>query len=305
MLHLFTAFACADLSPPEAAPCASCALNDANQYSYEADISVSTAALPVAEDSVIRWDSLTRDVHGHARDPFTDIDAARLIGFRDQSPEEVLEALATDSLRQADITLFLSCASADASCALSDFGLLGNQLDVERYFEDDGATWLVALNSPLEAGVAAMLFLDPSPDAASHEAVLDDRSSSIDAEVDFETLAALKVEANRADLEIDWSDVTVDGLGNALNAAGIDELVLGRYDARRGALGSKVFDLESAASEVWTMPIDGAPGANLGDLAGDTAFEGISGASTWLLALRCSTCLNPAPRLVTVLEPAR
>mgnify|MGYP005741916403 CR=1 FL=1 len=39
------------------------------------------------------------------------------------------------------------------------------------------------------------------------------------------------------------------------------------------------------------------------DLATLSGFTGFSGDGIWILALTCSTCANPAPLFLTVLEP--
>ena len=52
------------------------------------------------------------------------------------------------------------------------------------------------------------------------------------------------------------------------------------------------------------MDLPGGTTASLGDATnGGAAFDGFSGNGVWLLALRCTTCANPAPLFLTVLEP--
>ena len=68
-------------------------------------------------------------------------------------------------------------------------------------------------------------------------------------------------------------------------------------DAQRslGPVWSRWLDrLPALASEIvaeWTLTRDGEP------------FTGFTGEGTWILALRCSTCSNPAPPFATVLLP--
>lgn len=288
-----------DLPPP----CLDCALTDAHQFRYTAELHADTVRLAAGQDAVVRWDGLAHDVHGHDRDPFGDIQTARLVAFRGLGPEEVLDALAHDDLPQSAITLYLTCTPTDAACALSEFGMLGNTLDVTEYFVPGQATWLVALVCDDEAGASAFLFLEPDAASDVHEAVLDDGVSSLDVDVDLESLAPVRVPAARTDVRVDWSGVTRDGLGNPLYAPSVDELLIGRYDLTPAELAQGVYDLEEVAVERWSLALDGSTHASLADVTGDTPFTGVVPGSTWILALRCSTCLNPAPRLLTLLEP--
>jgi hypothetical protein len=51
------------------------------------------------------------------------------------------------------------------------------------------------------------------------------------------------------------------------------------------------------------MPLIRQVNADLTLLEGETPFEGVDRAGTWLLGLGCTSCTTPAPRLLTVLEP--
>jgi hypothetical protein len=61
------------------------------------------------------------------------------------------------------------------------------------------------------------------------------------------------------------------------------------------------------ATALWDLALTGEPTADLSKAtlrSGGSAFDGFShGTGTWILALMCSTCQNPAPILLTVLEP--
>lgn len=284
-------------------PCLVCALTDENQYRYAADLRARTVPLAAGADALVRWDTLAHDIHGHPRDPVEDIDAARLVAFRGLGPDEVLDALERDDLSQSAVTLYLTCAPTDAACALTEFGLLGNVLDVTEYFVPGQATWLVALASDDEPGASAFLFLDPTEGIDADEAVVDDDASALDVDVDFESLAPVRVPVGRPDVDVDWSGVTRDGLGNPFYAPSVDGLLLARYDATPAELAERVFDLEEDALERWSLRLEGSTHASLADVEGDTPFAGVAPGSTWVLALRCSSCLNPAPRVLTFLEP--
>lgn len=293
-----------DAAATVVAPCTDCALTDEHQFAYEADLFADVVHLAAGEDAVVRWDGLTRDLHGHPRDAVEDIDEAWLVAFRGLGPQEILEGLAHDELTQSAISLFVTCTPTDAGCALSDFALLGGSVDVVPAFQEGDTTWLVVLSSPLEAGSSTLVVIQPDAASDADEAVIDDETGALDVEVDFAGAEPILVAPHTTGLVIDWSGVTRDGLGNALRGSSVDGLFLGRYSSPREELEGKVFDLEDAAAESWEMPLDGSTHADLSELTGETPFVGIADGSTWLLALRCSSCINPAPRLVSFLAAA-
>jgi hypothetical protein len=284
-------------------PCTDCSLSDANNFTYSSALDIGVLPAAALTDDHIDWSGLTRDVHGHPVDLSADISSARLIAFRDMTPEDVTEGLANDNLAQADVTLFVMCDPTQPSCSLGQFGLLGNPVDVPSYFAEGSATWLLALMSDVEPGAAAFAFLSPETGAADTVRI-DSDTSALDATVDFLSLRSVLVPEGEPAVTVGWSALTRDGLGNDLSLQMLDEVFVGRYDLSRGALEARVFDLESLAVESWEAPIAGQLSVRLDTLAGDRPFPGADAESTWLLALRCSTCTNPTPRFVTFLEGA-
>jgi hypothetical protein len=275
-------------------------LADENNYTYEADLFVDVAPARALEDVAVSWEGLTRDLQGHAVDPVADITTARLIAFRDQTPEEVSASLADDSLLQSDVTLFVMCTPAAAQCKLSEFSILGSGVDVSDYFEVGSASWLLAIGRDGEPGASALLFLDPQVDGPTSVALTDD-SSALVADVDLRSAPPIHVAPNDPDVSISWENLTTDGLGNPLALGSIDGVYVARYDDALSDLEEQVFDLFTMSLDTWSAPVSGHA-VSLSSLSGPYAFPGVDDAGTWLLALTCSSCTNPAPRFVAVLK---
>ena len=72
------------------------------------------------------------------------------------------------------------------------------------------------------------------------------------------------------------------------------------YDTQTSAY----INLEGLADEMYQQDISGLPGFELFDMVSvdGQAFPGFSADGTWILALRCTTCINPAPPYLGVLE---
>ncbi|GDX82376.1 hypothetical protein LBMAG42_41870 [Deltaproteobacteria bacterium] len=283
--------------------CVRCEVTDSNQYRLEAELSAASIPLRAGHDATVEFTALTLDLQGHPIDPLLDVDQASLLAFRDLTPDEVREGLVANTLEQADVVLWLSAFPTGGIVALSEFGTMGNTLDAQQYFLT-GSTWMLALQSDEGRTASSMVFLVPDAASESSAVALSNDTSHLTAEVDLEALEPVVVAADEPTLVLDWSGLKVDGFGHDFAGSDVSQMLLTRYDATPAELSSAVLDLERIAAESWTMELGGSTWANLGALRGDTAFTGISSGSTWVMMLRCETCLNPAPFLLTRLEAA-
>ena len=108
---------------------------------------------------------------------------------------------------------------------------------------------------------------------------------------------------------LDWRDITRDGQGSDVPFQKIDGVTIGFYAGMTVAdLQARIFDIELIATTLWDVKLAGGRTADLAtakDRATGAVFPGFAsaGAGTWMLALTCSKCQNPAPVLLTILEP--
>jgi hypothetical protein len=288
-----------------AEPCVDCALADDNNFSYAADLTADVVPIGANADATLDWSALAHDLQGHALDPAVDIGQVQLVAMRDLAPDEVATALANDDLEQSAVTLYVTCDPEGAACALSEFGVLGAPFDLLQYLDDGVATWLVALTRFDEPGAATLVFLEPRDGEANHTVAVGDDTSRLDVDVDLAALAPVVVPEGEPAVTLDWSGLTRDGLGNPLDLGRIDDVLLARFDQPVEELQTRVFDLEEIASASWRGDVSGGRSVSLDTLEGDTPFAGVDDEGTWLVALGCSTCSNPAPRFVTRLSPGR
>lgn len=127
-----------------------------------------------------------------------------------------------------------------------------------------------------------------------------DNSTVLSVDVDLTSLQRPLVTTNTASLSLDWSQLTTNGFGRPWVSGDIDQVLLGRYDNYMVAdLEDDFLDIEIDADQLWTLDLDGGSVADLSELAD---FSGCDDQATWLLALRCTTCTNPAPPFYTVFE---
>lgn len=281
---------------PEPTPCSDCQLTDANNYRWSSQLTAASFSLTQGQDATLDWSALTVDMFGLPLDPVADVDQVALLALPGLTPDQVAAGLATDSLTQSDAALFVFCTPVDARCQLSDFELFGNGLQVETYFLAGSGTWLAALMRP-EGTIASVAFLLPAAGAWDPLVLLDDDSARLDVDLALHGLEPVVVPLGE-DFAVDWGGLTVDGLGNPMSTGTIDRLLVGRFDAAPDDLQALGGALLHAAEETWSVDVQ-STGEGTMALQGDSLFPGVGSASTWLLALECSSCLNPAPRFLT------
>ena len=181
-------------------------------------------------------------------------------------------------------------------------------MDVETYFElAYGETWMHTLSTGDTPGVGTRMaaFFTPTPTSEVTEVMLTNDSTVLDVETDMTSLTLPQVPAD-ADVEIDWDALTTDSQGNPLSQGGIDQVMLGVYESLSASdLEENLLDLENVHDGMWYLDLDqGGTSAGLTQLtdADGGAFPGFSTPGTWMLALRCTTCPNPAPPFLTILD---
>ncbi len=275
-------------------PCTDCVLDDALNYHFSSALTVDVVPGAVDQTPVIDWSGFTTDIHGHRVGTDFVPEDVMLLVFLELDPEGVTADLESDTLLQQDISLFATCDPEGTSCSLADFRVLGQDIDLEQYYFDGYGTWLALLRSDFEAGAHTMVFLPPAAGGAT-EVPLGDDSANLDVDVDFHSSEVLVV-GSGPDASFSWSLLSVVGQGNELSVQSIDHLMLARYDATIEELEGQVFDLERIPDERHDLSVSGRTSASLAEIKPDgQLFDD----GTWLLALQCSLCSNPAPKFVT------
>jgi hypothetical protein len=102
---------------------------------------------------------------------------------------------------------------------------------------------------------------------------------------------------------LDWSGLTRDGQGAPFEPTRVDTVMVGRFEEDLTGLEASFLDLEALAEELYAYPVSGGTTVDLAALS-EGSFPGFAAEGTWILALRCSSCANPAPLFLTVLLPA-
>lgn len=300
-----------DGDDPPASPGDSIMLSNDNQYTSTATLDI-PVAVTAPTDLTISWSGLDQDLQCHDVEIPSGIRNLTLLRF-EKSEAEVAERLAGDPIAASelyDVYYGHKTQGEETSVKLSDFATLtgSETFDVdESYVEGDITYLLIALSSEaLGVGARSMTFLRPSADALEDEVSIESGCGILDFSAKFQE--PLSVPAT-SPWVLDWSKVEVDGQGNETTFAGVDQLLVGFFPERDVQdIEAKIYDIELDAAPLYELEITSGLSANLGDARERGSGKKFTGFEqdtdgTWLVALTCSTCQNPQPILMTVLEP--
>lgn len=287
-------------------------LRNENNYRATSRLTLPTVETASGVDLDICWTNMTTDLQCHGLSPQVDIDNVALLRFKGLGQQQVEDKLTTGDLTQSEIDGYLESRPDHVSTCtkLFDFSFMGSKLKVgEQYQEDPGETYLLLFTHGTKTGLGArmMMFIEPRVASTNTKVDAPPGCGSLAFTMDLSSPGKLAIPA-RGPWQVDWRNVTTDGLGNEVLYSDPDRLFVGFYQGLSVAdLEAAPFQLETLATAMWNLPLAGGPTADLAkalDATTGAAFDGFShGTGTWILALMCSTCQNPAPIFLAVLEP--
>ncbi len=269
-------------------------LDDSNNFEFQSTIIADSIVVPSGGDSLVDWSGLTADILSQTVDPTSDIEDLNIVRFADLTQEEVIDGINNETLKQSDLTGFVaySPSSGETSAMLSDFSISGTYVDVATEIQEGMGTYLVSASSPDE--YLSFVFFEPQVGAPDATIALTDQSAILEFTLDLDAGAPLTA-ATGDQTVVTWSKLTTNGAGNAIVLSNIDRLMLARYTLSLEDLEARFLELEDLAEEMYIVDVAGLGSYDLMELEG---FAGFEGEGTWLLAMRCSTCVNPSPQFV-------
>ena len=291
IILLWTALACSSDT----------SLQDENNYDFTSTISSQSLTVASRADLVVDWTGLTQDLQGRAMDPATEIDIFT-IAILALNQEETLAALADDDLRQSDITAYATLNPEDGvtTAMLSDFDFLGNRVIPDLDITEGRGTWLLSASTTGVPGARMLMFFDPVDGGPELPITLNSDSATLAYDVELESLVEVALDGEI----VEWSDLTLDMRGLPIRLSDIDRLDLGWYEEDLTGLEADFLGLEDLVDDLYTTPLSATIDQDLSLLTNDAGepFAGVTDEGTWLLALRCMACSNPAPPFLTVLR---
>ncbi len=284
-------------------------LEDAWNYGIATDVQADTVAVADCPDDVsIDWSGLTVDLQGHAMDPsadLTSIEVTRFLEGYDQAAflEDLSVGLRPDQSVVSGTGSY-AITGGETAAMLSEFTYDGTT-PVDPGTElcsTYGETFLLTAKTGSYA-YRTLLFAEPTAGEANTEVFIDSDSATLSVDADLHTAPTIPA-SGKAGQVVTWMGLEADAYGNPISHSNIDLILLARYTQSIDELEGQFLDLWTIADEMYSAEFQGLGEIAMSEAvdADGNAFEGFSGDGTWLLGLFCSTCANPAPYFMGVVE---
>ncbi|HLV64168.1 MAG TPA: hypothetical protein VKY73_00080 [Polyangiaceae bacterium] len=295
---------------------------EANNYTFSSTLSVSVTPVAPNTELFFDWSQLNKDFLGHPLDPLTSIDMVSLIVWN-LPHDEMVAKLNKDELKAAFVhsPAALYTMKQKTSASLFEFIVPGGgelprdelmaRLDPTKV---DPATHTYTV-MPAEGvnigeGVRMVAAFRLDPTTTNQTVTITPESTQLTSlTATLSTLTPVLVPAAQAAIAVDWSDMIARKAPNALGREWTDrsvtEVMVAHYTETPAELEQQFLNLELIAEGMWRGEVVAGASLALSQLK-DTSgqpFTGIDANGTWVLALICGTCANPAPWYLTILKP--
>ncbi len=298
----------------EPAATADITLVDAHNYRLQSSLSIPSIETASGTDLDICWSNVTRDLQCHAVAPQADLDNVGLLRFLHLSEADVEAKLTSGQLAQSEIDGYLEYNVDHASTCtrLSSMSFFGTPIEIkEEYLESTEHTYMLVFAEGTTPGVGAraMTFVKPTSNSNNTRVEAPEGCGLLDISADLASAEQVRV-PDRGPWVVDWRNLTRDGQSNDIVFESIDGILLGFYAGTTvTALEQQIMDLELIATSLWELELTGGRTANLErarERGGGASFSGFARdqAGVWVMGLMCSTCQNPAPVVLSILEPS-
>ena len=293
---------------------------DELDYSFQSSLEIQTVRVRSMSDLTFDWSEITEDMLGHPFDPLQSVDMLEVMIWR-YSSEDLMRDIASDSL---DTTNLVALGQLPTHNTLDSANLLEvrspsggvvdeaemlGYLDTTVYApEEHTYLAIVAEGTTFGKGSRMISFFEPAPDETNTEVRLTNDSTTLHYTADLTSLTRVAVPAGLANVVFDWSDdemLVHNAMGQPWVPTRITDVQVAHYVTQTPTdLENEFLNLELLADEEFGIHLTAGQSVNLSRLTDENGepFAGIDETGTWILALKCGSCANPAPLFLTILE---
>ncbi len=290
----------------------------AHDYGFTSTLTFPPVKVKPMTNLTFDWGSVTTDFLGHDIDPKKDLNTILVLMWKLTLPD-LQTKLNADSLQQRDlVTLPLQYATDgnNTSAKLLDFTNSGNPdattilsfLDATQYDPTKFTyTLMAATGNTLGEGTKMIQSFQVDPSSSNTAVTMTTDSTQLTYTADLHSLTPTEIPAGQAGITLDWSQMTKNALGNDFVVSNITRALVGHYTQTPTEIESQFLDIELIATKLYQGDIGTGTSVNFSSLKtdGGESFQGIDDTGTWMVALQCGGCRNPAPWYLTILKPCQ
>jgi hypothetical protein len=263
------------------------------------------------------WSAVTKDFMGHTVNPGTDLNLIMMMLWNMPVPD-LQTKLNADTLAMSDLAVLPLSIKTDGkamSSGLYAFTLNGNPitpaelapyLDPTMYAPENHVyTVMAATGTTLGQGIRMIQSFQLDPASTNTMVKLSNDSTKLTYMANLHSLKTTGVTAGTAAITLDWGKMTTNALGNPFITTNITDALVGHYTETPAELEAQFLDLELIAKDLYRTTIPAGTVLDFSTLKNKDgqSFTGIDNTGTWIVALKCGACRNPAPWYLAILKP--
>ena len=297
--------------------------NETNDYAFSSMMMLPPVSVKPMSDLTINWGGITTDFLDQPVNAQTDLNAIFLLLVN--LPVATFQMqLNDDTFATSAIAIpgpppnFMPTGGVTSTTLYNNFISANGPVDATAaapYL--DAATYTPAnstfafaaqTGTDIGTGIRMLQSFQLDPTSTNTTITLTNSSTKLKYTADLHDLHPTGVPAGTAALTLDWGQISTNALGGdfTMTRTNIGRAIVGHYTQTPAQLEKQFLDLQTIAAELYTADIPSGTVLDfttLKDSAG-ASFPGVDATGTWLVALICSGCRNPAPWYLTILEPA-
>jgi hypothetical protein len=291
--------------------------SEAHNYAFTSTLTFPPIKVAPKSDLTLDWSAVSKDFLGHSLDNKKDLNTILVMMWK-LTLDDLQTKLNADSLKQRDLLVLPLQYTADGSgtsAKLLTFTNSGDPSDelILSFLDPAGYppaentyTLMAATGNVLGEGTRMIQSFQVDPTSTNTKVSLTTDSTQLTYTANLHDLAPTLVAAGEKALTLDYSQLAKNALGSDWDASKITKALVGHYTQSPTELESKFLDLELIATKLYRGVITTGTKAILSNLKtdGGEGFPGIDGTGTWVVALQCGGCRNPAPWYLSILKPS-
>jgi hypothetical protein len=292
---------------------------EANNYAFSSTLTFPPIAVAPNSEISFDWGGVTKDFIGHAVDPKKDLNQVSVLMW--SLPLTDLQTqLNSDTIKQSSLTtvpLVVTTDGSSTSANLFSFktsaGTEITSTDVLPYFNatdyaPDTHTYLFtgATGTTVGSGIRMMQSFQLDPNSTNTKVTMTSDSTKLTYTANLHSLTATTIPTGQSAITLDWSSLKNNALGNTFKPTSITAAMIAHYTETPTELEAKFLDIQLISTAMYKATIETGTSVDFSSLkdADGNAFPGIDTSSgTWIVAIQCGSCRNPAPLYMSILKP--
>lgn len=283
-------------------------------YEYSSSYTIPPVFVKPESDILFDWSGVTTDFRGRPVDLDT-VDMVE-IALWETTVEKFEQDLNDDTLVNPIMIGHIPVSGGVTSGRLFDLMVPAGALDENTILNYLNATYyppanhlysvMVAKGEEYGQGTYMLGTFKLDPDSTNTTVNITSTSTQIESTANIASRPATYVPPVVGDITIDWTHMEVTAAGTEFIPSSITQLRIASYDQSPELLQGEYFNhLDEVAVEMFEAEVAVGTKISLDRAITHEAlpFGGIDATHTWLLALSCGACQNPAPWYLTVLKP--